>query len=141
MSMRRNSIWLVVLLALVGCQNPVQQIAGTYAYKISGQYTVDDTEYVLSDEMGAMDIICQTDSTVLLTFNALRGPAYSTFATIRSKQLTLQPYERDVNEAGTNYHVTASGQGTIYDGTILITLSYQSTSLTADSLIVLCKKN
>ena len=128
-------------MALAGCKDQVQQIAGNYSYKISGRGSIAGIDQKMDDEIGAMEILYSTNNSALLTFNALRGPAFSTYATVNGKQITLKPFERDATENGVDYHVTASGEGTVYDGTILILLKYEGNMLKADSLTLLCKKS
>lgn len=139
--MKKILVLLLPLLTLVACQDQVQQIAGTYSYKISGTAIVDGDERTLTDEMGALDIIHVDSTTAMLTFNALNGPAYVTEAEIHGQNIELKEYERVVTVQTTDYHVTASGQGTVYDQTILIHLSYEGTDFQADELTLLCKKN
>ena len=119
----------------------MQQISGAYSYKISGTAVVDDTEHRLADEQGAMEVVRLNGDSALLTFNALLGQAYTTKALIAGKQLTLVPYQRHVTIGATDYQVTATGEGTAYDGTIVITLHYNSAEVSANSLTLLCKKN
>lgn len=140
-NMKRISILLVALLTLVGCQDQVQQIAGTYSYKISGRGTIAGINQTLDDEIGTMEIVYTNSRSALVTFNALRGHAYSTTAAVDGKQLSLDPFERDVKEGGLNYLVTASGEGTVYGNTLLILLKYEGNTLQADSLTLLCKRN
>ena len=128
-------------LVLTACQDAVQQVAGTYSYKISGRATVDGDEVKLSDEVGAMELIRIDSTTAMVTFNALSGPAYTTQAEIHADQITLNTYERDLTVNLTDYHLSASGSGTIYDQTILITLQYKGDKFSADQLTMLCKKN
>ena len=140
----KHTIYLFGFLCLTlftGCQNQVQQVTGSYSYKISGRGIVHGEERVLENEIGAMDIIRSTDSTALVTFTALRGPACHTYATIQKRQIVLDAFERDVTFGTADYHVTASGSGTIYENTIIICLKYEGTILSADSLELLCKRN
>ncbi|MBR1877702.1 MAG: hypothetical protein IJ814_01725 [Paludibacteraceae bacterium] len=132
---------LLVMLACMACRNQVEQAAGTYSYKISGRVTVLGVEQALTDEIGTMEILPNTTNSAVVTFNALRGPAYYTTAKINGKQIVLNPFEREVTQSAVEYGVTVSGDGTVYDQTILITLRYSGTSLNADSLLLLCKKN
>lgn len=132
---------VVVGLLCVGCQDQVQQVSGSYAYKISGKAMVDTVEHVLTNETGAMEIVHKDSETALLTFNALGGAAYTTDATIADKHITLNPYERVIRVGLKEYTVTASGAGDIYDRTIVITLQYESEALKADSITLLCKRN
>ena len=132
---------LAAVLLMTGCQDQVQQISGAYSYKISGTAVVDDTEYRLADEQGAMEVVRLNGDSALLTFNALLGQAYTAKALIDGKQLTIAPYERHVTVGVNGYTVTATGEGTAYDGTLVITLHYNSAEVSANSLTLLCKKN
>lgn len=49
--MKKLIVCLFPLLALMGCQDAVQQVAGTYSYKISGKAIVDGDETTLTDEI------------------------------------------------------------------------------------------
>lgn len=139
--MKKLIVCLFPLLALVGCQDAVQQVAGAYSYKISGTATVNGLDRTLSDEIGALEIVHVTADTALLTFNVLNGPAYYTRATIKGKTITLVPYERDIHIGASDYHVIAKGTGDIYDRTIVIKLQYNSSNVKANNLTLLCKKN
>lgn len=146
---------LIGLLACTGvflaaCQDQVQQVAGTYSYKISGSAIVTSTNLLgeteqdtitLADETGAMELIALDSITAMVTFNALNGPAYTTQAEIHGKSLTLQPYERIVTIRTKDYPISASGEGTFYDNTLIITLDYTSDVVEANQLTMLCKKN
>lgn len=139
--MKKNIVLLALAVVLTACQDPVRQIAGTYSYKISGRVTIDDTEHVLTDEMGAMDIVHISADSALLTFNSFTGPAYYTIAIVQEKSIELEPYERDIQVGVKEYHVSARGSGDLYDETIIIQLQYSSSELEADELTLLCKKN
>lgn len=145
--MKRLSVFVSVLclcaLAFVACQDQVQQITGTYSYKISGSVIIDEDTVVLTDEIGAMEIVHINQDSALVTFNSLVGPAYATQAQIDNKQIVLAPYRRNLSIKTRDYAVTATGYGTVYDKTILFSLNYADTinKLTTDSIIMLCKKN
>ena len=141
--MKKYSILLVVLLAMMSCQDQVGQLSGAYSYKISGSAFVDSTTRVLSDETGAMELIRINADSALVTFNALMGPAYSTQAVLNGKQIRLLPYQRTISVGASNHTVTATAEGTVYDNTLLMQLKYLSADSTfvADSLTLLCKKN
>ena len=139
--MKKALVIVLAVLALVGCKDQMSQLSGTYSYKISGVATAEGKEQLLTDEQGAMEIIRLNADSALLTFNALAGAAYTTSATIAEKQITLLPYQRSILIGTTDYPVTASGAGTIYDGTIVIKLEYHGADLDADDLTLLCKKN
>lgn len=145
--MKRLSVFVSVLslcaLAFVACQDQVQQIAGAYSYKISGSVIVDEDTVVLTDEIGTMEIVYINQDSALVTFNSLLGPVYATQAQIDNKQIDLAPYRRNLSIRTKDYTVTATGEGTVYDKTILFALNYTDTinKLTTDSLIMLCKKN
>jgi len=143
MNCKLHSFLLVVLLAMISCQDQVGQLSGTYSYKISGVAMVDSVTRVLSDETGAMDLIRINADSALVTFNALRGPAYSTKTVLSGKQIRLLPYQRTISVGVTNYTLTASAEGTAYDNTLLMQLKYCNADSTfvADSLTLICKKN
>lgn len=132
---------VVVGLLCAGCQDQVQQVSGSYSYKISGKAVVDTVERSLANETGTMEIVRKDSENALLTFNALGGAAYTTNATIADKHITLAPYERVISFGLEEHTVTASGEGDFYDRTLVITLQYKNDTLTADSLTLLCKRN
>jgi len=138
--MKKSLIILFALMALASCKDQVAQVSGSYSYKISGTTVIANETVALPDEIGALDIIRLDSVSALLTFNALSGPAYTTTATIEGKEITLEEYERTVTYSALTVPVRASGDGTIYDGTIVIDLHYASNNLDAD-LVLLCKKN
>ena len=131
----------MLMLALVACKDQVQQVSGSYSYKISGKATVRSVIVDLSDEIGTLDIIRKSDSTAVLTFNALGGSVYYTTAKINSKDIALEPFNRRVTQTATGYDVLVIGNGTVYDESIIFNLRYIGTSLNADSLVMVCKKN
>ena len=132
---------MMLMLVCLSCQNQVEQVAGSYSYKISGRASVLGVEQSLSDEMGAMEILSQNSQSAMFTFNAMGGPAYYTTATITGKQIEINSFERYVSQAGVNYKVKVTGSGTVYDKSIIINLRYNGSTLKADSLVLLCKKN
>ena len=142
-----KKIFVISMLCLgfgvlfTGCKDQVQQVAGTYSYKISGVATVDGDERSLPDETGAMDIVRMNADSALVTFNALSGPAYTTEALIKDKKIELYSYQRVLTVGAKSYTINASGAGDIYDETIVITLRYSGTDISANSLTLLCKKN
>jgi len=139
--MKKIVVFIVALLSFAACKDQVEQVAGTYSYKISGQVSILGVEQGLTDEIGAMEVLPGTTNSAVVTFNALRGPAYYTTARINGKQIVLNPFERTIRQSAVDYGVTVSGSGTIYDQTILINLRYTGTAMNADSLVLLCKKN
>ena len=139
--MKKILVLIIGVLALVSCRDEVSQVSGAYSYTISGVATVDGDETALSDERGAMELVRIHADSALVTFTALRGNAYTTKAFIDKKQIVLSPYTRTIHVGINDYTVSASGIGTIYDGTIVINLSYQSADVQADALTLLCKKN
>ena len=156
--MKKLLVILLALTALVSCKDPVEQLSGSYSYKISGTAIFGNDTTSLSEEIGAMNLIHLSEDSALLTFNALLGPVYATKAKLVGKSITLEPYKRNISHLTRNYSVTASGQGEVYDGkiqTILVTLSYvgdtvradsltvgtDSLTMRADSLTLLCTKN
>lgn len=139
--MKKILVLAIGVLALMSCNNEVKQVEGTYSYKISGQAIVKGDTLELNDEIGAMTIEGITSDSTLVTFNALNGPAYATGAKISKKEITLAPFTRAISVRSQDYRVTAEGEGSIYNETILITLSYNSDDVQADSLTLLCNKN
>ena len=128
---------------MTGCQDQVQQLSGSYSYKISGTAIVDQDTIVLSNEIGAMDIHRITADSAMITFNALNGPAYATTAVVDGQNISLAPYKRSLKEELREFSITAKGEGRVYDETILFIMHYSDTlnKLEADSLTMLCKKN
>lgn len=139
--MKRFIIILVSTLALVSCEDQVSRVSGTYAYKISGNVTVDEKERSLPVEEGAMEVIRLSADSALLTFNVLRGGVYTTYAEIANQEIVLAPYTRSLTIGVKEYTVTVSGEGTIYDGTIVVDLNYDSAEVFGEGLTLLCKKN
>ena len=76
------SLFIILAVLLSSCQDQVQQVTGTYSYKISGSAEVSTDSVVLSNEQGAMDLIRIDTTAALLTFNELRGATYVANATI-----------------------------------------------------------
>ena len=134
---------LLAMIALMSCQDQVGQLSGTYSYKISGSAVQDSVSVALPNEQGAMELVRISADSALLTFNALAGPVYSTRAAIKGTQISLNPYSRVLEVGVEDYNVTASGEGTVYDKTILMQMKYVTVDsvLMADSLTMVCKKN
>jgi len=139
--MKRFIIILVSALALVSCEDQVSRVSGTYAYKISGNVTLGENERSLPVEEGSMEVIRLSADSALLTFNVLRGGVYTTYAKIEEKEIVLEPYTRSLTIGLKEYTVMASGEGTIYDGTIVIDLNYDSADVLGEDITLLCKKN
>lgn len=129
------------MLALVACKDQVQQVSGSYSYKISGKATLNGVSQDLSDEIGNLDIIRKSDSTAVLTFNTFRGSAYYTTAKIKGKDIELEPFNRRVTQTLVGYDVQVVGNGTVYGESIIFNLRYIGTTLNADSLVMVCKRN
>ncbi len=139
--MKKLLVILLALTALVSCKDQVEQLSGSYSYKISGTAVFGNDTVSVSEEIGALELIRLNADSALLTFNALRGPAYATKAKVEGKSIELMPYERTISHLTRDYTVTASGQGDLYDGTMLVRLRYAGDDVKADSLTLLCKKN
>ncbi len=139
--MKKLLVILLALTALVSCKDQVEQLSGSYSYKISGTAVFGNDTVSISEEIGALELIRLNADSALLTFNALRGPAYATKAKVEGKSIELMPYERTISHMTRDYTVTASGQGDLYDGTMLLRLRYTGDDVKADSLTLLCKKN
>ncbi len=131
----------MLMLALVACKDQVQQVSGSYSYKISGKATLNGVNQDLSDEIGNLDIIRKSDSTAVLTFNTFRGSAYYTTAKIKGKDIELEPFNRRVTQTLVGYDVLVVGNGTVYGESIIFNLRYIGTTLKADSLVMVCKRN
>lgn len=134
---------MLCVAALTSCHDRVEQLSGRYSYKISGSVVLDGDTTVLPDEQGAMELIRLNADSALLTFNALVGPIYTAQAKIDGKNIVIAPYERNLNYLTANYTLTAQGEGTIYDETMVIDLSYsgKTAKLETVKLTMLCKKN
>ena len=141
--MKKGIFLAFILLALVACQDQVQQLSGTYSYKISGQAIVDGDTVGLLNEVGAMDILRVSSESAIFTFNALTGPAYYATAHFVGKTILFGGYQRTINVGTKEYTVQGEAEGKAYDETLLFTLRYYNEDQTfvADSLILLCKKN
>ncbi|MBQ7631783.1 MAG: hypothetical protein IJS82_03370 [Paludibacteraceae bacterium] len=135
------SLFIILAVLLSSCQDQVQQVTGTYSYKISGSAEVSTDSVVLSNEQGAMDLIRIDTTAALLTFNELRGATYVANATIHGKTIELSPYKRNLTIGSRTYPITASGTGTIYENTLVLTLSYKGEDVSADEILLVCKKN
>ncbi|MCQ2334127.1 MAG: hypothetical protein MJZ88_05905 [Paludibacteraceae bacterium] len=142
--MKKYCLLLLLLLPVVGCRNELKCLEGTYSYKVSGKAVIDAGDstntVVLEDEIGAMEIIGQSDNRVILTFNQLAGSAYTTSATLNDSILTLVPFERVITYER-KHDVTVSGKGHIYDQTIVFDLQYSSDKLNADKITMIAKHN
>lgn len=142
--MKKYCLLLLLLLPVVGCQNEIKYLEGTYSYKTSGKAVIDAGDstntVVLEDEIGAMEIIGQSDNRVILTFNQLAGSAYTTSATLNDSILTLVPFERVITYER-KHDVTVSGKGYIYGQTIVFDLQYSSDKLNADKITMIAKHN
>lgn len=139
--MKKLLVILLALTALMSCKDQVEQLSGSYSYKISGTAVFGNDTVTISEEIGALELIRLSADSALLTFNALRGPAYATKAKVEGKTIELVPYERNISRLSRDYTVTATGQGDLYDGTMLVRLRYTGDDVKADSLTLLCKKN
>lgn len=141
MIMKKIFMMTMLMLALISCKDQVQQISGSYSYKISGRANIEGNIRNLSDEIGTMDILHKTADSAVLTFNALQGPVYYTTAKIKGKQIELDTINRIVTYATGQHPVKVAGSGTIYSESIIFNLRYMGTTLNADSLVMVCKKN
>ncbi|MBQ6791047.1 MAG: hypothetical protein IJP76_06355 [Paludibacteraceae bacterium] len=139
--MKKLLVILLALTALMSCKDQVEQLSGSYSYKISGTAVFGNDTVSISEEIGALELIRLSADSALLTFNALRGPVYATKAKVEGKTIELVPYERNISRLSRDYTVTATGQGDLYDGTMLVRLRYTGDDVKADSLTLLCKKN
>lgn len=139
--MKKIILFLITLLVLTGCQEQVRPLSGTYSYKISGRVEADGSEEALANEQGAMELLRISKDSALLTFNVLMGGTYHTEAVVSGKEIELLPFERKISVGLSEYDVTVSGKGSVYDKTILIDLQYKGKDLTTKQIELLCKKN
>jgi len=150
--MKKNFFLLVILaMALVGCKDnaEVRSAAGTYSYKTSGTIQVDTLRKVTFTEIGAMEVVSLKDKdSVLITFNELLGDVYSTRGSIQGNEITLSPFTRTWAELLGNNPIVmqVSGQGQVYDGSIVMTLQYSgmtqdSLKISANNVQLIAKKN
>ena len=87
-----------VALVMVACTDDIKPVLGTYSYKISGKAVVDDTiSTMLTDEMGALEILRKGDDKMLLTLNTMNGDACYTEADIDGDNVTLDPFRHFIN--------------------------------------------
>lgn len=164
-----QSIAIISLLFLIfgvsSCQSPIPSLVGEYSYKISGQVSIGSAaNQKLNDEIGVLTIIHDSDSTYILTFNALNDAVYYTTATCNGKEIVLENFQRtlSVTYSGENnsifdnnsstlftnhFNVTISGSGSIYDQTIIFTLQHTGKELDSQQSIrgkditMIAKKN
>ncbi|MBQ0118458.1 MAG: hypothetical protein KBS42_01645 [Bacteroidales bacterium] len=142
--MKKYCLLLLLLLPVVGCRNELKCLEGTYSYKVSGKAVIDAGDstntVVLGDEIGAMEIIGQQGNNVLLTFNQLAGGVYVTTAVLNDSVLSLTPFDKVIFYQR-DYDVVVSGQGHVYDQTIVFDLQYSSDKLNADKITMIAKHN
>ena len=125
---------LVVMSVLSGCKSELQQIAGEYSYKISGNAIVDSTEVHLTNESGALHIIDKDEKELLLTFNMLAGDVYTTNAELSAKVLKINEFERVIMHNAKNYKIKVTGEGNVYDNNIVLDMQYKGMSMDKDSI-------
>lgn len=87
-----------------------------------------------------MEIIGQQGNNVLLTFNQLAGGVYVTTAVLNDSVLSLTPFDKVIFYQR-DYDVVVSGQGHVYDQTIVFDLQYSSDKLNADKITMIAKHN
>ncbi len=146
----------LLLLGLAGCQSPIETAIGTYSYHASGDITLGGERYLITDEKGEMDMIYLQDNTLLMTFSAENGGAYTTQATISQQDIFITPFNRSMEvkytvrensllggpkniEKTESYSVDVYGEGHIYGETIILDLKYDGKGL-ADQKHLIGKK-
>lgn len=139
--MKRLVVLICSALVLAGCSDAAKDISGNYSYKISGSAIINGDTVSLPHEMGAMEIVRLSTDSVLITFNAMEGPAYATNAGVSDSHIVLNELERDITHNGQRYVVTMSGEGECYERTLLFELAYHGKNVDAEKLTLLCKKN
>ncbi len=139
--MKRFVFLVCLALVFAGCSDAAKDIAGNYSYKISGSAIIKGDTVALPHEMGAMEIVRLSADSVLITFNAMEGPAYATNAGVSDSHIVLKELERNLTYNTQLYPVTVNGQGERFEQTLLFELSYHSTDVDAEKLTLLCKRN
>lgn len=149
--------WIISLLAIVmvGCSEPINEVAGSYSYKVSGKVSVDSLSVNLADEIGAMELIRRNDTTLLVTLNQMNGSVYTTEAVLREKTLILREFERvltlsfpytdslglltdtlQINRyTRESFDISVSAIGEKLENTIVLTVLYNGHSQTSDAIL------
>ena len=69
--MKKLLVIVVALTALVSCKDQVEQLSGSYSYKISGTAIFGNDTTSLSEEIGALELIhLSADSALLVVMDA-----------------------------------------------------------------------
>lgn len=161
----KTGLWVVLVVLMASCSDPVKSIVGGYSYQIAKQeVSIDDTiAAVLTSEIGALQIEAYHDSVILLTFNSLKGDVYTTTGTISDGGITLDPFSRTLTITYTvsqedflrptektlteTYNIDVSGEAEIHDETIHFALRYDGTGvsndkqLTGEDILMVAKRN
>lgn len=142
-----------------------------------GNLDREDKTIELENESGQLEIISlHNEENVMLTFNQINGGVYSTKGTIKDDILEIEPYTRTYTITSTItiydtihttiggilnvdsisshekiiheiYDIEVSGNGTIYDNSIIFTLKYDGKSdssertLKSENIQMIAKKN
>lgn len=149
----KKSLFLMVIATIVcvSCKDTteVRSAMGTYSYKSTGTIKIDTLSPIDLSEQGAMDIVSlKNKDSVLVTFNELFGDVYATYACIKGKNITLNPFTRKIDPSTillAQRTIQVSGEGKVYDGTITLHLEYHQlptdTIPVSAEVLLIAKKN
>lgn len=143
--MKHFTFFLFLICILSSCQ-PLNDVRGTYSYKISGVVKIDGEQVSLDDEQGALEMVVLNEEDLLLTFNQLGGGVYVAECSLgQANELTIHSYERVLSllQDGEiiDIQVSAQGKGKLYDNTLIIDLEYSGKSLSKDPVHYLSVSN
>lgn len=156
------AVMATLCMAVTSCDDSraVRLAQGDYSYKTSGTVLIGQETVALTDEQGQMEVISLQDGdSVILTMNALGGPAYSARGAIdREGNVTINPYFRQMEIRFDTtrllswperelFDVIVSGHGRRYDNTIILELKLDGRStesnheLHSDRVTTIAKRN
>lgn len=149
--MKKSITLLIMAICLMSCHQNIHQAAGTYSYKLTGEVQVDTSLVRLPNEIGTLDLIPLHDSTLLITMNVLSDGVYQTEAVLSGKHIVLAPMKRLMELKVSTlrndlFDVNISGEGDVYDGQLVLELSYSGISrnskdkLKGDHILLIGKK-
>lgn len=147
--MKRLTYIFTALLLLTSCSTEIQQLAGTYSYKASGDATVENVTVSLDDEIGTLELIpINEKDSFRLIFNQVGGPVYTTIGLLYKDgtKLDIKKFERTIKTSAINYNVTVTGDGDVLDGILMLNLQYHGQSaagvdIKSTNVLMIAKKN